>query len=276
MSNSKKCLVEYRALQNLKNIKMKQLVIVLLFLGFGFGCSPKSQESATGGLDSLESVAPPDNVLTSEEKAEGWILLFDGKSMQGWRAFNGDTTPSNWVIEEGAMKGLGATGGEDFGGDVVYGVQEFEEFELKFSWKISPGGNSGVFYHVVEGPAYKAPYYTGPEYQVIDQLGFGQPLEKWQSIAGDYAMYEPDFEGVVKPAGEWNESRIIFSEAGASYWLNGKQTVAFVPYSEDWKTRRNSGKWNDFPDYKIARKGLIALQDHGDPVWFKNIKIRPL
>ena len=111
---------------------------------------------------------------------------------------------------------------------------------------------------------------------MIDQLGFGQPLEKWQSLAGDYAMYEPDYEGVVKPAGEWNESKITFSETGASYWLNGKKTVAFVPYSEDWKAKRNSGKWNDFPDYKIARKGLIALQDHGDPVWFKNIKIRPL
>ena len=255
---------------------MKKIAVVLaLMAGLGFGCSPKSQESASG-LDSLGTVAQSENALSPEEQAEGWILLFDGQSMQGWRAFNGDTTPANWIIEEGAMKGLGATGGEDFGGDVVYGGQEFEEFELKFSWKISPGGNSGVFYHVVEGPAYKAPYYTGPEYQVIDQLGFAQPLEKWQSLAGDYAMYEPDYEGVVKPAGEWNESKIVFSEAGSSYWLNGKQTVAFVPYSEDWKTRRNSGKWNDFPDYKIARKGLIALQDHGDPVWYKNIKIRPL
>ena len=79
---------------------------------------------------------------------------------------------------------------------------------MKFSWKISEGGNSGVFYHVVEGPAYKAPYYTGPEYQVIDQLGFAQPLEDWQSLAADYAMYVPDFEGVVKPAGEWNVSKI--------------------------------------------------------------------
>ena len=254
----------------------KTMIWLGLALGIGFGCSPKSSESEFAGIDSVQTMKEVDNALTPAEQAEGWILLFDGNSMQGWRAFNGDTTPSNWVIEEGAMKGLGATGGEDFGGDVVYGVQEFEEFELKFSWKISLGGNSGVFYHVVEGPAYKAPYYTGPEYQVIDQLGFAQPLEKWQSLAGDYAMYEPDYEVVVKPAGEWNESKIVFSEAGASYWLNGKHTVAFVPYSEDWKAKRNSGKWNDFPDYKIARKGLIALQDHGDPVWFKNIKIRPL
>ena len=161
----------------------KTMIWLGLALGIGFGCSPKSSESEFAGIDSVQTMKEVDNALTPAEQAEGWILLFDGNSMQGWRAFNGDTTPSNWVIEEGAMKGLGATGGEDFGGDVVYGVQEFEESELKFSWKISPGGNSGVFYHVVEGPNYKAPYYTGPEYQVIDQLGFAQPLEKWQSLA---------------------------------------------------------------------------------------------
>lgn len=255
---------------------MKHTILAgIIAAGMLLSCSPKSSENGNELGDSL-AIAALDNVLSPEEQAEGWILLFDGNSMNGWRAFNGDTTPANWLIEEGAMKGLGATGGDDFGGDVVYGAREFEEFELKFSWKISPGGNSGVFYHVVEGSKYKAPYYTGPEYQVIDQLGFGQPLEKWQSLAGDYAMYEPDYADVVKSAGEWNESKIVFSVAGASYWLNGKQTVAFVPYSEDWTARRNSGKWTDFPDYKIARKGLIALQDHGDAVWFKNIKIRPL
>ena len=100
---------------------MKKIAVVLaLMAGLGFGCSPKTQESATG-LDSLGTGAQAENALTPEEQAEGWILLFDGNSMQGWRAFNGDTTPANWVIEEGAMKGLGATGGADFGGDVVYG-----------------------------------------------------------------------------------------------------------------------------------------------------------
>jgi hypothetical protein len=245
----------------------KSIITGVALVALAWSCGPKETEVTT---EVVEEVVIADNSLSEEEKAEGWFLLFDGTSMDGWRAFNGDSTPPNWIIEDGAMKGLGSTGGEDFGGDVVFGPMEFEEFEMQFTWKISPGGNSGVFYHVVEGPKYKAPYYTGPEYQVIDQIGFPQPLEKWQSLAGDYAMYEPDYEGVVKPAGEWNTSKIIF------YWLNGKKTVEFIPYSEDWTARRNSGKWNDFPDYKIAKKGLIALQDHGDPVWFKNIKIRPL
>jgi len=242
-------------------------------------CDGGKNESA--GSEKVEAAAQEveevkDNTLTDAEKAEGWMLLFDGKSMDGWRAYNADTLPPNWVVEDGALKGLGATGGSDIGGDLVYGDEEFEEFELEFTWKISEGGNSGLFYHVVEGPKYKAPYYTGPEYQVIDQLGFAQPLEKWQSVGADYAMSEPDFEGAVKPAGEWNTSKIVFSTEGASYWLNGKKTVEFIPYSEEWEAKKNSGKWTDFPDYKIAKKGLIALQDHGDTVWFKNIKIRKL
>jgi hypothetical protein len=255
----------------MKNSKIAFLAMLMI----AWSCGPKASEDSLDELAESE-VVMPDNSLTEEEKSDGWMLLFDGQSADGWRAFNGDTLPSNWIIEDGAMKGLGATGGSDIGGDIVFGPVEFEEFEMEFTWKISPGGNSGVFYHVVEDPKYNAPYYTGPEYQVIDQIGFPEPLEDWQSIGGDYAMSEPDFEGVVKPAGEWNTSKIIFSEAGSSYWLNGKQTVSFVPYSEDWIARRNSGKWNDFPDYKIAKKGLIALQDHGDPVWFKNIKIKKL
>ncbi|MDF2158639.1 DUF1080 domain-containing protein [Algoriphagus sp. CAU 1675] len=253
-------------------MKNTRFAWVALF-ALAWACGPKPAEV---NEEIVEEVALPDNTLSEEEKAEGWMLLFDGSNTDGWRAFNADTMPPNWIIEDGALKGLGATGGEDFGGDIVFGAMEFEEFEMSFDWKISEGGNSGVFYHVVEDPKYKAPYETGPEYQVIDQIGFAQPLEKWQSVGADYAMTEPDFEGVVKPAGEWNSSKIIFSTKGASYWLNGKKTVEFVPYSEEWLANRNSGKWNDFPDYCIAKKGLIALQDHGDAVWFKNIKIRTL
>lgn len=236
-----------------------------------FACSPdKSTESEETAVE----VAVPDNTLTEAEKEEGWMLLFDGENTDGWRAFNGTSFPDGWVVEDGALKALGKGG--DIGGDIVFAPVDFEEFELEFTWKIEEGGNSGVFYHVVEDPKYKAPYETGPEYQVIDQLGFPEKLEDWQSLAADYAMYSPDLEGVVKPAGEWNVSRIIFSNEGASYWLNGKKTVEFVPYSEDWTQRRNSGKWDSFPDYAIAKTGLISLQDHGSEAWFKNIKIRTL
>ncbi len=236
-----------------------------------FSCSPEKAEKEE---IEVEEVVVMDNSLTEEEKAQGWMLLFDGEDPAGWRAFNGSGFPEGWTVEDGALKALGLGG--DIGGDIVFAPLDFETFDLEFTWKIAPGGNSGVFYHVVEGDQYMAPYETGPEYQVIDQLGFPSPLEDWQSIASDYGMYTADVEGVVKPAGEWNVSRIIFSKGNASYWLNGKKTLEFAPYSQDWEERRNSGKWDDFPDYAKYRKGLIALQDHGSEAWFKNIKIRPL
>lgn len=244
----------------------------IALISLAWACSPKPAEEVT---EEVAEVILPDNSLSEDEKSAGWMLLFDGVNTDGWRAFNGDSLPANWTVEDGALKGLGHEGG-DVGGDIVFAPMPFEQFEMEFTWKIATGGNSGVFYHVVEDPKYAAPYYTGPEYQVIDQLGFPQPLEDWQSLAADYAMYVPDFEGVVKPAGEWNVSKIIFTNEKAEYYLNGKKTVEFVPYSEDWKTKRNSGKWDAFPDYAISKSGLIALQDHGSEVWFKNIKIRTL
>lgn len=246
----------------------------LIYLGITALLIACSSEKKTESLEETPVEVREDNTLTDEEKAEGWMLLFDGENVDGWRAYNGDSFPEGWIVEEGALKGLGLGG--DIGGDIVFGAVEFSEFELEFDWKIGEGGNSGVFYHIVEGEQYKAPYYTAPEYQVIDQLGFPQKLELWQSIGADYAMYDPDFEGVVKSAGEWNSSKIVFSEKGASYWLNGKKTVEFIPYSEDWNQRKNSGKWDEYPDYAMSKSGLIGLQDHGSAVWFKNIKIKRL
>ncbi|PZX59566.1 uncharacterized protein DUF1080 [Algoriphagus ratkowskyi] len=254
----------------MKNTKFAWVALFAL----AWSCGPKTSENSVTETV-IEEVLVAENSLTEDEKADGWMLLFDGVNTDGWRAFNGDSFPSDgWVVEDGSLKALGKGG--DIGGDIVFGPVEFEEFEMEWTWKISPGGNSGVLYHVVEDPKYKAPYETGPEYQMIDQLGFTDPLEKWQSIGADYAMTEPDYEGVVKEAGEWNTSRIILSEKGSSYYLNGKKTVEFVPYSEEWTAARNSGKWNDFPDYAISKTGLISLQDHGAQTWFKNIKIRKL
>lgn len=215
------------------------------------------------------------NSLSKAEKKAGWQLLFDGKTGTGWRAFNGTDFPSNWVVENGTLKCLGKAHG-DTGGDILYGGAEFGAFELLVDWKISPGGNSGIFYHALEGKQYHAPYETAPEYQLIDDINFPGKLEDWQKTASDYAMYVAPATKALKPAGEWNQSRIVFTKAQATYYLNGKETVRFVPWSADWNTRRNSGKWDAYPDYGKAESGFIALQDHGNPVWFRNIKIRPL
>lgn len=216
-----------------------------------------------------------DNTTTKEAPANEWISLFDGTKADGWRGFNMETLPEGWVVEDGTLKSLGKGG--DIGGDIIYGKKEFEDFELYLEWKISKGGNSGIFYHVVEGEQYNAPYENAPEYQLIDDLEFGHPLEDWQQLAADYAMYPADTaKKIVKKAGEWNTSRIVFTKDNVEYYLNGKKVVQFVPWSEDWTERRNSGKWSDKPDYGKAQKGYIGLQDHGSFIWFRNIKIREL
>ena len=136
---------------------------------------------------------------------------------------------------------------------------------------------AAFFYHVVEGEQYSAPYENAPEYQLIDNLGFPQPLEDWQSVGADYAMYPADStKNFVKPSNEWNTTKIFFTEEKVEHWLNGEKIVEFVPWSEDWNERRDMSKWKDYPDYGQAKAGLIGFQDHGSFIWFRNIRIRKL
>lgn len=229
---------------------------------------------------SLAAVSCTDknNTLTSKEKAEGWQLLFDGKTLDGWRDFGGTALTGPWEVEDGCIRAEG--GGSDANGYIVT-AREFANFDLKWEWKISRGGNSGVLYHVVEAPQYNVPYVTGPEYQLIDDDNWeevnGYPLEPWQRCAVDYAMYIPDFETrLLNPAGEWNQSEIIFDNGHVTYLLNGQVTVEFDAWTPDWFARKNSGKWENAPEYGLARSGHICLQDHGYPAWFRNIKIKEL
>ena len=220
----------------------------------------------------LACCAPKPNTLTSAEKADGWQLLFDGTTLDGWRDYNGTSLSNDsWVVEDGTIKATGT--GSDENGYIVTG-KAYENFDLKWEWKISKGGNSGMLYHVVEGPAYAVPYVTGPEYQLIDDENFtemndGYVLEPWQRCAVDYAMYVPDFETRdLKPAGEWNASEIIFDNGHVTYLLNGKVTVEFDAWTPDWFARKDSGKWTNAPEYGLSRRGVICLQDHGYPAWF--------
>ena len=214
------------------------------------------------------------NTLTEQEKAEGWELLFDGETLDGWRDYNGTALTGPWEVVNGTIQADGQ--GSDASGYIVTD-KAYENFELSWDWKISKGGNIGLLYHVVERPQFPVPYVTGPEYQLIDDINFAEPLEDWQRCGVDYAMYLPDFNTIkVHPAGEWNNSKIIFDNGHVTYFMNGHKTVEFDAWSDDWFSRKNSGKWANAPEYGLAHKGLICLQDHGYPAWFRNIKIKEL
>lgn len=215
----------------------------------------------------------PTHKKEASEKGK-WISLFDGTSLKGWHGYNKKGAIANWAIEDGAMVCLGAAA-DAHGGDIV-SDKSFENFELKWDWKMSREGNSGVMYHVVESKKYEAPYETGPEYQLIDDVNFPQKLEEWQKTGADYAMHLSNEKKKLKPTGEWNTSTIIFNKGHVEHWLNGEKIVEFQAWDADWEIKKKEGKWKDFPDYGVAKKGLIALQDHGNKAYFKNIMIKAL
>jgi hypothetical protein len=199
---------------------------------------------------------------------EGYTVLFDGSSMAGWHIFQKEGT-EGWAIEDGAMtlKKKGA-------GDIVTD-QEYENFDLKLEWKISENGNSGIMYHVSEDPKYKAPYHTGPEMQVLDNDGHPDGKIHMHRAGDNYDLHAADPE-TVKPVGEWNEVQLIVNQGKVEHWLNGTKVVEFEIGSDDWEARLAKSKFTQWPDYSRMGKGVICLQDHGDPVWFRNIRIKEL
>ncbi len=248
---------------------MNQRFLWLAAAGLLFGCKPNApQESA-----STETATPALNTLTEAEKQEGWALLFDGQTTKGWHIYNRDTM-AGWAVENDEFIALGQGGLDGHGADIVTD-EEFENFELSLEWKMSPGGNSGVFFNVVESPEYSAVYETGPEYQLIDDVGFPEKLEPWQLSAANYAMHPPA-KKAYKPVGEFNLTRLVVNKGHVEHWLNGELIVAYDLWTPEWENLANTGKWKDFPGYGRAKKGKIALQDHGNQSWFRNIKIKRL
>jgi hypothetical protein len=231
--------------------------------------------SDEGKVTANSNSSTPDTTAKMTTENQDPVSLFDGKTLAGWHAFNKTGAIKNWTIEDGAMVCLGAAKG-DTGGDIVTDA-EYENFELSWDWKIDRGGNSGVMYHVIEDAKYKAPYETGPEYQLIDDINFdGGKLEEWQKTGADYAMNTTNDKKKVNPAGEWNSSKIVFNKGHVEHWLNGEKIIEFQAWTDEWNKEKKEGKWKDFPDYGLAKKGRIALQDHGNKAYFKNIQIREL
>lgn len=228
---------------------------------------------AMGPLSSCSTLGAPvqtsANALSGAEKAAGWRLLFNGKDLTGWRGYRKPDAPQQWQVEDGAL-----TLTQGGGGDLIT-TDEFGPFELSFDWKISPGGNSGVIYLVKEVDAAPNTYNTGPEYQVLDNDKHADGKLPSHRAGALYDLVAPP-DGAGKPVGEWNAGRILVKDGRIEHWLNGRK-VAEAPYGDAaWKALVAQSKFKTMPFFGVAASGHIALQDHGNRVWYRNIKVRRL
>lgn len=217
------------------------------------------------GGDTRTSQEAPLNQLTAEEEAAGWKLLFDG-TLDAWRGYRHQDAPGGWSAVGGS---LALTPGAD--GGTLITREQFADFELALEWKVAEGGNSGVFYRATE--AERAPYWTGPELQVLDNEGHPDGWTPETSAGANYALHAPA-EDVTRPAGEWNQVRIVVRGARVEHWMNGVRIVEYELWTDEWRAAVAATKFAEWPGYGMAEAGHIGLQDHGDPVWFRNIRIR--
>lgn len=218
----------------------------------------------------LVRAADAPNTLTNQEKAAGWKLLFDGKSTDGWRGYKQQTVPAGWNVVDGTLTLSGKRIGD------IVTIDQYENFDFKFEWKISKNGNSGVFYLVQEAPELQNTYNSGPEYQVLDNAGHPDARNgQDRHAAANYALQAPT-KDVTKPVGEWNQGRIVKNGAHVEHWLNGEKVVEYELWSDAWKAQVAKSKFNAMPAYAKAKKGYLGLQDHGNEVAFRSLKIQVL
>ena len=252
---------------------MKKILACALALSF-IGCidntSDKTGEEKKGTMTTAS--------LTEEEIKEGWRLLFDGVSSKGWHSYGMNTAGSAWKIEDGSFR-LDASkkeNGKVVGGGDLTTDDEFENFHLKLEWKIDTNGNSGIIFYVHEDTAqYKKSYETGPEMQVLDNNG--HPDAKIiKHRAGDLYDLISCSKETVKPALEWNQVEIKCVNGKLDFWLNGEQVVSTQLWDDNWQRMVANSKFKQWPEFGTFKKGKICLQDHGNNVWYRNIRIKKL
>lgn len=252
------------------------LATVLILAPLG-ACAPEAEEASNSPAENgptAENTATH-NALSAEEVAAGWELLFNGTSTEGWRGYGRDDFPTGgWTVEGGELVGLSTTGDMD-GGDIVT-VGQYSDFELIFDFKLGPATNSGVFYRVQEREGATL-WEVAPEYQVLDDTAYFAPdaEEGRTHRTGDnYDLHEASTRP-TRGLGEWNTGRIVVDGARVEHWLNGELTVSYEYDTDEWDSLVANSKF-DPEVYAQAPRGSIGLQDHGTPVSYRNIKIRPI
>jgi hypothetical protein len=261
---------------------MKRLFVLLLLIGFAiagshvfYSCSSSAKISKTVSKAQVAET----NGLTAQEKTEGWELMFDGKSTQGWRKYDTTVFPAQgWVADNGTLhcigSGLGEAGGK--GGDILYD-KKFKDFDLKLEWKISPGGNSGIFYFVQEIPGEQS-WKSGCEMQVLDNLGHPDARlgKDGNRQAGSLYDLIPAVPQNAKPVGEWNTAEILVYQGTVVHFQNGEKVLEYHIGTPDWTKMIKASKFKEFPEFGKYKEGYILLQDHGNDVWYRNMRIKTM
>jgi hypothetical protein len=242
----------------------------VLGLGIALGAACVGHSPSDGVSNEVIAMAEQTgpNTLSRAEQRDGWGLLFDGTTLNGWRAYRADTLPTAWRVVDGTItKNVGTR-------DIVTRDQ-FGDFELVFEWKVATGGNAGVFYRATE--EYDRVYWSAPEFQLLDDPNAGGEGRNRLTAAGAaYGLYESP-AGFVRPAGEWNQARIVARGAHIEHWLNGTKLLEYEAWSPDWEAKVKGSKFAPYPNYGRAKRGHIALQgDHRGDLALRNIKIREL
>jgi hypothetical protein len=214
---------------------------------------------------------------TQENVAADWTPLFDGKTFAGWSKYGGGAVGKAWKIENGEMY-LDAANKASWqpgdAGDIVT-LEEYENFHFKYEWKIAPNGNSGVIFLVHESPEYQYPWQTGPEMQVLDNVGH-RDAKIISHRAGDLYDLIVSSKETVKPAGEWNQAEIRINKGKLDFFLNGVNIVSTQLFTPEWEALIAKSKFKSMPGFGKFKKGKIALQDHGDLVHYRNLMIKKL
>lgn len=230
-------------------------------------------------LIALPSFAQELNKLSKKETKEGWSLLFNGKNFDGWRQCNGTAMPKNWKIDQDAMNvftGEGKKPGQGSDGDILFSTKKFKNFELSVDWNAGKAGNSGIFFNVREVPGQPI-YYAAPEVQVLDNVDASDNKIASHLAGSLYDMIAADPK-TVKPAGSWNTIVIKVKDGVVTHTQNGVKVLSYTMWTPEWDAMVAKSKFKTFPGFTegIAKEGYIGLQDHGYPIWFRNIKIREL
>jgi len=225
--------------------------------------------AATGACQSTNTAgtSTPMNTLSAQELQAGWKLLFDGKSTAGWRNYKKETVGPGWTVVDGILTRSGENAGD------IVTADKYRNFELALDWRVAEGGNSGILYRATEDNEYI--WQSAPEMQILDDARHSDGKSPLTSAGSNFALYEAP-RGVVRPAGEWNSARILVNGNHVEHWLNGQKLLEYELGSPEWMQRVANSKFRTMPNYGKASEGFIGLQDHGDKVEFRNIRIRVL